>query len=274
MSIQTNKLKKIIALSMAMSIMITPITTVEVSAKQKLSEKQKMTADKIAAYVDARWDKYGVLPSVAVAQAYVESSLGKRCAGFNLWGIASGAESYSSLHAGAHRYMEVINNGYYPGAPGEKNYKKQLQKILAGGYCQPVGNYYENAMYGYRNHNFEKYDKALFTRLKKEKEEKKKEKLLAKKEREEEERYLREMSTPYEPFKIVQDPTIPEGMAYANTECIRGGCIMVYTKDKKTFLGVCEVFEDNSLIGNTIRINLPEISDNSVQLKVYENAVG
>lgn len=267
MGIQINKLKKIIALSMAMFILITPITPVEVSAKQKLSEKQKTTADKIAAYVDARWDKYGVLPSVAVAQAYVESSLGKRCAGFNLWGIASGAESYSSLHAGAHRYMEVINNGYYPGAPGEKSYKKQLQKILAGGYCQPVGDYYESAMYGYRNHNFEKYDKALFARLKKEKEDNKKE-------REKEERYLREMSTPYEPFKIIQDSTIPEGMAYANTECIRGGCIMVYTNDKKKFLGVCEVFEDNSLIGNTIRINLPEISDDSVQLKVYENAVG
>lgn len=267
-------IRKIVAMILAMLIIASPITNIEVNAKQVLTKKQKETANKIAAYVGDRWEKYGVLPSVAVAQAYVESSLGKHCSGYNLWGIASGAESYSSLTAGTHRYMEVINNGYYKGAPGEKDYKKQLQKILAGGYCEPVGNYYNNAMYGYRNHNFEKYDKALFSRLKKEKEEKRKAKLLAKKEKEQEERYIRKMTVPFEPFKIVQDSSLPEGVIYANKECIAGGCVMIYDTKKKDFLGVCEVYEDNALTGNLIRINLSSYAEDTLYLKVYENAVG
>lgn len=127
-----------------------------------LTNKQTKIADKIAKVTSENWDEYGVLPSVAVAQAFIESSLGKNCcASNNLWGIASGGESYSSLENGVIRYLEVINNGCYNGAPFQKDYRIQLRKILDGGYCEPVGSYYENAVWGIEHYDFDRYDKEL-----------------------------------------------------------------------------------------------------------------
>ena len=85
-----------------------------------LSDQQKETADKIANYVANHWEENGVLPSVAVAQAYQESSF-IHYRGYNLWGINSGATTYSSLEDGIEHYMDVINLHYYKGAPYKKD---------------------------------------------------------------------------------------------------------------------------------------------------------
>ncbi len=256
----------IVSIAITMSTVLIPAGSVH--AKQILTKKQQQTADKIAEIADANWEKYGVLPSVAVGQAYKESSLGVRCPNYNLWGIGSGSVYYGSLKDGVIGYLRVINNGYYPNAPFERNYKKQLRRILDGGYCTPVGDYYEDVMYGYSQHNFEKYDKALFKRLSEEKKERKKEEKQVN-------QYIKKMTSPMEPFTLRNDPTLPEGIIYANADCIAGGAVMIFSSsDPKDFVGTYEVAQDQSISGNVIRGNLPEVSKEKVYLRVYENAVG
>lgn len=147
-------MKQLTALIIILSLFIT-------TPCHALTKKQWETADVIAEVAAENYEKYGVLPSVAVAQAFIESTLGTYCRGNNLWGIRSGAESYPSLEAGVLRYLEVINNGYYVGAPFASDYRTQLRCILDGGYCQPVGPYYENATWSIEHYGFDKYDEMI-----------------------------------------------------------------------------------------------------------------
>lgn len=126
-----------------------------------LSNSQKQRAYTIASVCIKEWKHYGVLPSIAIAQAMQESTLGKYCRGNNLWGIKSGAVSYSSLEAGVYAYMKVINNGYYKGAPFQKQYSVQIRRILNGGYCVPVGDYYNNIINIVNKYKLYKFDKMI-----------------------------------------------------------------------------------------------------------------
>lgn len=126
-----------------------------------LSSAQQQRAYTIAEISIKEWNKYGVLPSVAIAQAMQESTLGKHCSGNNLWGIASGAISYSSLESGVYGYLHVINNGCYGTAPFTRNASSQISKILAGGYCTPVGDYYSNVMWIINHYGLERFDKLI-----------------------------------------------------------------------------------------------------------------
>ena len=130
-----------------------------------LSDEQWERADLMAEICIDEWETYGVLPSVCIAQAFIESTLGKFCRGNNLWGICSGGVSYDSLEDGIYGYLKVINNGYYPNAPFKTNYKEQIRAILDGGYCQPEGDYYNNVLWAVEYYNLTKYDKALFDEL-------------------------------------------------------------------------------------------------------------
>lgn len=107
------------------------------------------------------WKKYGVLPSVCIAQAMQESTLGKYCSPNNLWQIKSGAVSYGSLEDGVYAYLRVINNGCYGTAPFTKNASSQISKILAGGYCTPVGDYYSNVMWIINKYGLERFDSLI-----------------------------------------------------------------------------------------------------------------
>ena len=147
-------MKRIIILVLILSMMVT-------TPCKALSKKQWERADVIAEVAAENYEQYGVLPSVAVAQAFIESTLGKHCSGNNLWGINSGAEHYSSLESGTMRYLRVINNGCYPGAPFESNYSKQITKIISGGYCEPAGPYISNVIWSIRHYNFDRYDKMV-----------------------------------------------------------------------------------------------------------------
>ena len=94
-----------------------------------LSEAQKQRAYTIAEITVKEWKKYGVLPSVAIAQAMQESTLGEYCSGNNLWGICSGAVHYDSLESGVYGYLRVINNGCYGSAPFTKDASSQIKVI-------------------------------------------------------------------------------------------------------------------------------------------------
>lgn len=126
-----------------------------------LSQAQKNRAYTIANICIKEWKRYGVLPSTAISQAMVESTLGKHCRGYNLWGIKSGSVSYSSLEAGVYAYMRVINNGCYGTAPFTRSSSSQIRKILNGGYCVPIGNYYKNATWIVNKYKLKKFDKMI-----------------------------------------------------------------------------------------------------------------
>lgn len=126
-----------------------------------LSKAQKSRVYTIANICIKEWKKYGVLPSTAISQAMVESTLGKHCRGYNLWGIKSGAVTYRSLEHGTYSYLKVINNGYYGTAPFTKNSSSQIRKILNGGYCVPVGNYYKNATWIVNKYELKRFDKLI-----------------------------------------------------------------------------------------------------------------
>ena len=213
------------------------IVSTEVDAKT-LDKKKTKTADKIAEICIENWEEYGVLPSVAVAQAFIESTLGKNCSGYNLWGVKSGKEQYSSLKEGTLRYLEVINNGYYEGAPFQKNYKKQLKAILDGGYCQPAGNYYANAIWSIETYGFDKYDKELFRRLK-----------------------WREK------FTLIYDPSVPDNKVAINESIIKGGTVQI--REVYVFYDVIPGGK-----GNKIKVNKKKWHGKKVHLDVWENAVG
>lgn len=126
-----------------------------------LSTDQQKRAYTIAKVCIKEWKNYGVLPSVAIAQAMQESTLGKHCSGNNLWGICSGVVNYDSLESGVYGYLRVINNGCYGSAPFTKDASSQISKILAGGYCVPVGDYYNNVMWIINKYGLERFDKMI-----------------------------------------------------------------------------------------------------------------
>lgn len=139
----------------------------KLNVNTRLTGKMKMRADIIANICLNNWDDYGVLPSVAIGQAFVESTIGKHCRGYNLWGINSGrGYNYSSLREGTFAYLKVINNGYYKKAPFTKSSRLQIRRILNGGYCVPEGDYYSNFTWALNRYNLEEYDRQMFEILK------------------------------------------------------------------------------------------------------------
>lgn len=253
-----NFIKKIFILMITFSLSLHVTGTVTAQSRT-LTQSQKRNADIIAKIAMDNWDTYGVLPSVAVAQAFIESTLGDRCNGYNLWGIASGAISYGSLYEGTIGYLRVINNGYYKGAPFQKNYNVQLRKILDGGYCQPEGNYHSNAMWSISTYNFDKYDKKMFKQIKKEKIRKKKARL-------EKKRLKKQTKT----FHIVYDSTLPINVAVVNTNIIKKGTVNVIYKD--VLQGIYDVKSGGK--GYEVRINDPSLNGLKVKLEVHEEAKG
>lgn len=129
-----------------------------------LSTDQQQRAYTIAKVCIKEWKNYGVLPSVAIAQAMQESTLGKRCYGNNLWGILTKKRTlvcYSSFENGIYGYLHTINNGHYGSAPFTKNASSQISKILAGGYCSPINKYYNDVMWIINKYDLERFDQMI-----------------------------------------------------------------------------------------------------------------
>ena len=128
----------------------------------RLTGVRKRNADRIAKTCIKYYKTYGVLPSVSVAQAFVETGIGTAYNNGNLWGISSNNYGgYSSIEAGCVAYLKVINNGYYKGAPFAKNYKTQIRRILYGGYCDGEEEYISDVIHIIQKYNLTDYDKYL-----------------------------------------------------------------------------------------------------------------
>lgn len=127
-----------------------------------LTERQKENADVIAKIAIENYDTYGVLPSVAVVQAFIESTLGEFPSNqHNYFGICAGDVGYSSFYDGVIGYLKVINNGRYDGALFNSSYSESMLHILNGGYCYPVGDYYSKAIWSIEHYGFYEYDNEL-----------------------------------------------------------------------------------------------------------------
>ena len=143
----------------------------DAGAAASFSEQQQKRVDTIYKVVskEKNWKTYGSLPSVCIAQAYVESALGEAGNRNNLWGLGGGRYSYRTLKKGVYAYMQCINKSYYTryGATDTKSWKKQISRILRGGYCVPAGGYYAEVARIVRQFGLEKYDKKMFADHKK-----------------------------------------------------------------------------------------------------------
>ncbi len=142
---------------------------------------------------EKNWETYGSLPSVCIAQAYVESGVGLAGRKNNLWGLGAGRASYSTLKKGIYAYMKCINKSWYKryGATDTKSWKKQIRSILKGGYCVPASGYYNKVAKVVRMYDLDDYDKKMFKQHKKA-EEKRQAKIKEQKEKEEKAEELEE----------------------------------------------------------------------------------
>lgn len=239
-------MKRLITMMLIVSLLLSQVEPV---SARTFTRDQQDRADIIAEICIKEWDTYGVLPSVAISQAFIESTLGEYCSGFNLWGIQSGAVSYGSLVEGVYAYLEVINNGYYPDAPFCRDSSTQIRRILDGGYCEPEGDYYQNVMWTIDNYNLDRYDELLFNRL-------------AEKER---------LKKQKRPFRIKYDPDVPPYIVRVDSDVISlNSTVCIYADYDLT--GIYEVEPGGD--GNTIRVSDKRLDGLKVELQIYENAKG
>lgn len=266
------KMKFLVTCSLVLAVAFTTLfsnTTVYAKDSRALTKVQKERIEKIVNITKKNYDKYGVLPSIATAQAIQETAVGtNRGYYFNYWGISSGAEHFGSLKEANIRYLEVINNGYYKNAPFQKDWKKQIRAILDGGYCQPEGNYYNDIQWIVNYYNLDKYDKEMFKEIKEEK-------LKEKRRKQEEEAAKVRKKEQLEEFTLVYDPTVPDySVAMDSKIVLPDTAICIYNED----YSFCSLYESedggDTIKGHEIHINIPEYNGMKVHLIVYEGAKG
>lgn len=176
------KCRKVVAILLTVILFMEPMMAYAKSAE--LTKEQKKVADTVAEYTEKKWEKYGVLPSVAVTQTFVESSLGvNQVRPNNLWGLRPGGEysSYSSMECGVYAYLDVLNNGLYDKSLHKKDYKVQLWEILQGGYYGEddggtIEEYYEDCVNSIEKYGFDEYDREMFRQLRERSDRKRKKK--------------------------------------------------------------------------------------------------
>ena len=257
------------------SVMVNPQTDLKavttIAATRTLTDSQQKNADRIAEVAAAKWDQYGVLPSVAIAQAFIESTLGDHCRGHNLWGTNSG-KGYNydrSLDEGINAYLKVIHDsGYYDDAIGCKSYETQLYRILydvdSNGnrrdvYCVPAGDYLSKAKWAITTYGFDKYDKKMFKDIEKKKEEARQQRIFERKEKKRKAKWEKE-------YTMVYDPEVPAHEVVVNANIIKRGTVSIYYG--YDMQGIYDVkggesgFEiatsDLSLAGKTVTIHVNE----------------
>lgn len=229
-------------------------------AKTELSESQKETADYIAEVTAAEYDTYRILPSVAVCQAFQESSLGVyNIDKNNLWGIKKGGgeegnRSYDSLYDGIIDYLEVLQDEtYYKNVRGVRSHSQQLWNILLGGYYGgSKKSYFSVCLEHYANHNFAKYDEKMWSTRREEK--------LAK----------RKLEKQKKEFLVHHDPTIGSNEIKISSGVVEKGSVGIVSNHM--ILGRYDVI--NGTKGYNVYVNDPELDGMKVLLDVKEGAVG
>lgn len=133
---------------------------------EALTTSRENTADIISDICIQEWDTYGILPSVAIGQAFVESGLGS--GGSNLFGV-NGCSGLGPVSA-TYRYLQCLHNGFFKGKAAWKDSpEEQMYYILErGNYCEgeyPYGRYYNNVIQSIYQYGWDKYDETLSRKL-------------------------------------------------------------------------------------------------------------
>ena len=176
-----------------------------------LSRSAKSTAKQIADICIKEWDNYGIWPSVAIAQAFVESGLGS---GPNLFGCLGHAGR--GTESATYGYLGVLQNQYFRGrANFAQDPDTQIGLILKGGnYCAgeyPGGHYHNLVINNIDNYNWDRFDRIIRRKIK------------AKKERK-----LRKQRQK-QPFRLEFSDELPEGEATVDPWFIQKGSTIIYS---------------------------------------------
>lgn len=252
------KKRKVIAIILSAILFAEPVI---VSARgNDLTESQKKIADKVAKKTTEKWDECGVLPSVAVVQAFVESSLGdNQVKQNNLWGIRPGGVNYafySSVDDGIEAYLDVLNDGLYDRALYKKEYRTQLKYILAGGYYREDDGgtneeYYKNCVYSIEKYGFDRYDKELFRQLEEKSEQARKKKW-------------------EKTYTLHYDSSLSEHEVRVDKKIINGGVVQIWKDDE--LKGIYDVARGQK--GLNIGISDSGMDGMKVKIIVNEEAKG
>ena len=156
-------MKKLISMLLSICVILC-ILPINAQAKSyELDETQSAIADRITEICTDNWEEKGVLPSVCIAQAYMESHIGQQCYENNLWGLYGGDKSFESLDVGIYEYLDIINNGRYNDALYHLDPSYQIGAIYDGGYCTADREHYVGSV-NWNIDEFEltKYDKEIW----------------------------------------------------------------------------------------------------------------
>lgn len=152
---------KIFTLLLCISLVLSTITIANAKS-YALNEDQLEIADLIEQICTERWQESGVLPSVCIAQAYLESHIGKQCYKNNLWGLHGGYKSYDTIEDGINAYIDCINNGYYDNALWHTDPKYVINAIYDGGYCTTAkSKYVGSVLWIIKEFDLTQYDKTI-----------------------------------------------------------------------------------------------------------------
>ena len=175
-------------------------------------------SDQIADICIEEWPTYGILPSIAVGQSFVESTLGR--VGSNLFGVngCSGLDVASATY----RYLQCMHNRYFRGEMAHiTDREEQLAIIMKGGrYCEgqyPYGSYYYNVIRSIYRYGWDRYDDALLQKLDEEKQKETRRKAAA----------LRRKRHK-EPFRVIFSNDCEVGTCITDPKWIKKGSTVIF----------------------------------------------
>lgn len=235
-------MKRILKLFLLL-FMIEMIVSISVKAGE-FTPEQRQDIECIVDTCIYEWDTYGVLPSVAIAQAYQESHIGERCNLYNYWGLGCGSLSYETLEDGIYGYLKTINNGHYDKALFCFDPVEQIKYIKDGGYCSDE-NYVGKISSIINDFDLTFYDNQLFNAID-----------------------ARENFKTISPsYVIIYDESVPENKIsigidsdmddnYAAYLYNNGKYIGLYEVEKSNDMGFVIKTSDSSLVGKMVTVEL------------------
>ena len=213
-------------------------------ADTHLTKHQQEVADIVAQVTIDNFDTYHIYPALTVGIAMQESSLGVYCPSYNLFGIKSGKEHYSSYKEATVRVLNVLNNGYYPTIPNNADYKDCAKK-LNGVYCVGDAEYHNKLI-----RHIEKYNEKL-SKIQHKKRLKK----------------LRNQQ-----FKVIVDKSLKDTEVLMNKE-VAGKCNTVTVYNDNVLVGIYDIKIRDTIGTDTIAINNTDITSGKITMRFY-NAKG
>ena len=152
---------KIYTLLIILCLVLSNTMTINAS-NYNLDENQTEIAELISKICTERWEESGVLPSVCIAQAYLESHIVKHYYQNNVWGLHGGYKSYNTIEDGINAYIDCINNGYYDNALWHTDPTYVINAIYDGGYAETSkSKYVSNVLWIIKEFKLTDYDNEI-----------------------------------------------------------------------------------------------------------------